>query len=370
MKEIGRYLVEQELGRGGMAIVHQARQPDLDRVVALKELAGLWASDPTATARFLREARLAGSLNHPNIVIVHEYFEHGGIPYIAMELLPRGSLRPLVGTLTDTQVVGVLDAILSGLAQAHEHEIVHRDLKPENVMRDERGTVKIADFGIATAYDELANANLTPLGEFVGAPGYVSPEQVLGRKATTASDLYSVGVIAFELFTGTVPFAEAGAGSTLLVSKVNKRAPSLSSLRPDLDKRFVDWVDRLLEREPGRRRDDAATAREALEDTAESAFGPRWRRDALLAAGQQAPLVREPTQTLHTLELARRLLARALTRPLNMLVPLLVAAAGVFIEPWLFLVAILAYLALVLITYVDEAEAHRVAEAGKPGRGP
>ena len=89
---------------------------------------------------------------------------------------------------------------------------MHRDLKPENVMRTEDGAVKIADFGIATAYDELANANLTPLGEFVGAPGYVSPEQVLGKTATAASDLYAVGVIAFELFTGAVPFAKAGRG--------------------------------------------------------------------------------------------------------------------------------------------------------------
>ena len=107
MREIGRYRVEHEIGRGGMAVVHLAWQPDLERPVALKELVNLQA-DP---ARFLSEARIAGSLNHPNIVVVHEYFEHDGTPYIAMEYLARGSLRPLVGSLTPVQIVGVLDAI-------------------------------------------------------------------------------------------------------------------------------------------------------------------------------------------------------------------------------------------------------------------
>jgi serine/threonine protein kinase len=349
-----------------MAIVHLAHQIQLGRAVALKELDRYGATDPTATARFLREARLAGSLNHPNIAIVHEYLEHGGVPYIAMEYLARGPLRPLVGTLTDAQVVGVLDGILAGLAHAHEHGIVHRDLKPENVMRTNLGGVKIADFGIATAYDELANANLTPLGEFVGAPGYVSPEQVLGHTATAASDLYSVGVIAFELFTGAVPFAEAGGGSALLVRKVNQRAPSMASVRPDLDKRLAEWVDRLLERDPNRRRDGAAAAREALEAAAESALGVSWRREALLPEAQPATVIREPTQTLRTPELSRGLLANAMTRPLNVLFPALVVAAGIFLSPWLFLVALLSFLALVLISYFDEAEAHRVAEARRP----
>jgi serine/threonine protein kinase len=373
VREIGRYRVERELGRGGMAIVHLARQLDLDREVALKELAGLWATDPTATARFLREARLAGSLNHPNIVTVHEYFEHGGVPFIAMEFLPRGPLRPLVGTLTDQQVAGVLVGILAGLAHAAEHGIVHRDLKPENVMRTEGGTVKIADFGIATAYDELASANLTPLGEFVGAPGYVSTEQVLGETATAASDLYSVGVIAFELFSGSVPFAEAGTGGKLLVSKVNRRAPGLATVRPDLDRRLATWVDRLLERDPGRRPSSPARARESLEDAAEGAFGPRWQRDAALPAGEpeRKPAPAAParhrfvsTRTLRAIALPRRLLANALTRPVTLAAAGGVALAGVALEPWLLAVAAATYLALAAITFFDESEAHRVAGSG------
>ena len=135
MTAVGRYELLRELGRGGTATVYLARQTDLNRVVALKELSALPVSDPSTARRFVRESRLAGSLNHPNIVTVHDFFEHHGTPYIAMEYLERGSLRPLVDAqLTFAQVAGVLDGMLAGLSHAHEHGIVHRDLKPENLM--------------------------------------------------------------------------------------------------------------------------------------------------------------------------------------------------------------------------------------------
>jgi serine/threonine protein kinase len=381
LRQIGRYEVEREIGRGGMAVVYLARQPDLDRAVALKELAGLHASEPTVATRFVREAKLAGSLNHPNIVTVYEYFEHDGIPYIAMEFLARGSLRPLVGALTTPQIIGVLDGILAGLAYAGEHGVVHRDLKPENVMRTEGGSVKIADFGIAKAYDELATANLTPAGEFVGAPGYVSPEQALGVPATMVSDVYSVGVIAFELFTGSVPFAEVGSASALLIRKVNERAPALRSHRPDLDKRLAEWVDRLLEREPSKRPPSAQAACESLEDAAETVVGSRWRREAALPADLPEltgiPVVRRPphrfasTHKLRARAPYRVLLAYAATRPANLLVGVGVAIAAVFLAGWLFAVAVGAYGALLAITFFDEAEAALVASrgAGHSGMG-
>jgi serine/threonine protein kinase len=353
-----------------MAVVYLARQPDLDRAVALKELAGLHALDATATTRFLREARLAGSLNHPNIVTVYEYFEHGGIPYMAMEFLPRGPLRPLVGALSLPQVLGVLDGILAGLAHADDHRIVHRDLKPENVMRSDDGGVKIADFGIAKAHDQVATANLTPAGEFVGAPAYVSPEQVLGSAATAASDLYAVGVIAFELLTGEVPFARAGAASALLIRKVNERPPTLRSRRPDLDRALADWVDSLLEREPGRRPSSPQSVRESLEDMAERVIGPRWRREAALPAGlpERGPVPSPagppprfaPTRTLNTHAPTGALAVNALSSPANLAVAAGVAVAGAFLTPWLFAVAAAVYLALAVITFFDEAEAARV----------
>jgi serine/threonine protein kinase len=358
-----------------MAVVYLARQLDLDRPVALKMLAGLHAFDPTVTSRFVREARLAGSLNHPNVVTVYEYFEHAGLPYIAMELLPRGPVRPLVGALTVPQVAGILDGVLAGLAHADKYRIVHRDLKPENVMRTEDGGVKIADFGIAKAYDELAAANLTPTGEFVGAPAYVSPEQALGLPATAASDLYSVGVIAFELLTGTVPFAEAASASALLVRKVNERPPALRSRRPDIDPALAKWVDRLLERDPSRRPASAQTVRESLEDAADIVGGARWRRRAALPADTPDPTPAPSldalrhrfagARTLRTRASYRLLAANALSTPTNLLVGAGVSIAAALLTPWLFAVAAVVYLAMAATTFFDESEAARVASRSK-----
>src|SRR5438034_638329 len=178
VRTVGRYEILREVGRGGMAVVYLARQTDLDRHVALKELAAFHAADPAFAERFLRESRVAGSLSHPNIVTVHDYFEHEGVPYISMEYLQRGSLRPLVGELRLAHIVGVLEGLLAGLAHAAKRGIVHRDLKPENIMITGEGGVKIADFGIAKAYNKAARTQfLTATGTTVGTPAYMAPEQ-------------------------------------------------------------------------------------------------------------------------------------------------------------------------------------------------
>ena len=155
LRVVGRYEILRLLGRGGMASVHLARQPALDREVALKELHPVHAKDPAFAHRFLNESRVSGALNHPSVVSVIEYFEHEGVPFIAMEYLERGSLRPLVGQLTLAQVAGVLDSVLAGLAEAAARGIVHRDLKPENVLVTADGHAKVADFGIAKAIGQV-----------------------------------------------------------------------------------------------------------------------------------------------------------------------------------------------------------------------
>src|SRR4051794_31389101 len=223
---IGGYELLHEIGSGGMATVYLARQVDLGRLSALKELGGLNRPDPTYARRFVREAQMAGSLSHPNIVTVYDYLTHEGTPYIAMEYLARGSLRPYVGTLSLAQLGGVLEGLLAGLAHAHAHGIVHRDLKPENVLVADDGGVKIADFGIATATGEPPHATrLTVTGTTIGTPEYMAPEQAMGKDVGPASDLYSVGMIALELATGRLPFDEAESQIAVMMRQVKQPTP-------------------------------------------------------------------------------------------------------------------------------------------------
>ena len=214
-----RYEIAHELGRGGMAVVFLARQTDLDRWVALKELR-IDGRDESMVRRFLRESRLAGSLSHPNIVTVLDFFEAGGTGYIAMEYVPRGSLRPYVGRLTFAQTAGVLEGVLAALVCAEQAGIVHRDLKPENVMVTADGRVKLADFGIAKANG--AASMLTATGTTLGTPHYMAPEQAMGQALGPWTDLYSVGCMAYELVTGRLPFGGTDATLAVLMRHINE----------------------------------------------------------------------------------------------------------------------------------------------------
>jgi serine/threonine protein kinase len=284
MDTVGRYEILHELGRGGMATVYLARQPDLGRLVALKELGVLRAADAGLTHRFLREARMASALNHPNIVTVHDYFEHGGTPYIAMEYVDGGSLRSHVEAHRSlAQVGGALDGLLAGLAHAERHGIVHRDLKPENVLVTQDGSVKITDFGIAKASDGvLTAAALTATGTTLGTPAYMAPEQALGEPVTARTDLYAVGIIAYELLIGRAPFADTEAPMGVLMRQVNDTIPPVDSVRPDIDPRISAWIDGLLVKEPAARTASAEVARDGLDETLLALLGPRWTREAAL----------------------------------------------------------------------------------------
>jgi predicted Ser/Thr protein kinase len=277
-QNVGSYEVLRVLARGGMAVVYLARQPALDRDVALKRLQ-LDSDDPTLAQRFVREARLAAALDHPNVVTLFDFFEDDGTAYIAMEYVRGGSLRPLVGRLTPPQVFGVLEGILAGLAHAETHAIAHRDLKPENVLITRGGGVKIADFGIARAYNALTSS-LTGPDAAIGTPSYMAPEQVLHEPLGPYTDVYAVGVIAYELLAGRPPFEPDGAPLAVLYCHVHKSPPPLRQLAPHVPRDVCEWVDWLLAKPAADRPASAAAAWTALEEIAVSDLGPYWRRTA------------------------------------------------------------------------------------------
>jgi Protein kinase domain len=287
LRTVGRYDLLEVIGRGGAAVVYLAHQRDLQRRVALKELAPLRAGDPTFAERFVAESRLAGSMNHSNVVTVYEFFDHDGVPYMAMEYLPRGSLRQYIGKLSTAQVGGVLEGVLAGLSHGERHGIVHRDLKPENLLVTDDGRVKIADFGVARAYNRAAPREaITTTGTTIGTPAYMAPEQAQGKELTPATDLYSLGVIAWEMLAGRVPFEEADTPLAVLYRHVHEPVPPIRSVAPQVDERVSDWLEQMLAKEPANRFASPDAAWEALEDVVLELLGPRWRREARLAEGE------------------------------------------------------------------------------------
>ena len=280
------------LARGGMAVVYLARQPALDREVALKRL-DFDGDDPGRAQRFVREARLAATLDHPNVVTLFDFFEDSGVPYIAMEYVRGGSLRPLVGQLGLPQIFSVIEGMLAGLAHAEEHGIAHRDLKPENVLITTRGGVKIADFGIARAYNAVTG-QLTATGTAIGTPAYMAPEQATNDQVGPYTDLYAVGVVAYELLAGRPPF-ERPTPVAVLYCHVHEPPPPLADVAPDVPPRVREWVEWLLRKAPSERPPSANQAWEALEEIAVAGLGPYWRRAAAITPVAPPPLAPERT---------------------------------------------------------------------------
>src|ERR1700756_5383150 len=283
-RTVGPYEIIREIGRGGTAVVYLARQTVLERDVALKELGTLHAQEPQIAKRFLHESKLTSSLNHPNIVTVYQYLVHEGVPFIAMEYVPCGSLRRHVGRLTLAQFAGVMEGILAGLSHAESHGIVHRDLKPENVLVTADGRVKITDFGIAKAIQQAASiAFMTATAMMVGTPHYMAPEQAMGRELGPWTDLYSVGIIAWEYMVGSVPFHEIAEPMAILMRQVTDTIPSAAEINPDVELDLSAWIDRLLIKDPAKRTSSAVLAWEELEEIVAGKLGALWRRAARLA---------------------------------------------------------------------------------------
>ena len=289
-RRVGRYEVLRRLGRGPVATVYLARHDALDRELALKELRRFDPSTSDMARRFLRKARPAGALNHPSIVAAYEHFEHRGLPYIAMEHLPRGSLRPHVGRLMLAQFAGVMEDVLAGLACAAEHGLVHGALKPENIMVAGNGRVKIADFGIAQACRAVgAGTFLTATGITAGTAAYVAPEQVMDEDVGPWTDLYAVGMVAWEQMVGRLPFPD-GSRTAVLMRQVNQQIPSAIRLNPATDPGVSAWIDRLLVKDPRWRPSSPSAAWDELEEIVVGRLGPYWRRDVRLIDPRVTPV--------------------------------------------------------------------------------
>jgi hypothetical protein len=299
-EQVGNYEIVRELARGGMAVVYLARQPALDRMIALKRLE-ISAGHPSLAQRFVDEARVVARLDHPNIVTVHDFCEHEGLPYIAMEYVSGGSLRPLVGHLDLAQAVGVLDDLLAALEHAADHRVTHRDLKPENVLVTPRGTAKVADFGIALAHDAVTR--LTSTGMAMGTPVYMAPEQASQGGVDHRTDLYAVGVIAYELLAGRPPFPPGDAPLAILYRHVHAPVPPLREEAPEVPPALAEWVEQLLAKDPAARPPSAREARGRLERIAVAELGPYWRRRASLATTREPAVgatLAAPTAALGT----------------------------------------------------------------------
>ena len=255
VRQVGRYLIRERLGRGGMATVFKAHDPDIGRDVAIKFLHATLCEDEEYHARFLREARAAGGLSHPNIVTVHDVGEIEGRPFMAMELLDG---QPLSDEMSNGKPLPVRDVVIMGiqlaraLAYAHARGIVHRDIKPGNLMRVKgTQTIKVTDFGIAHM-ESAGSEHRTRVGDILGTPQYMSPEQAQGDKLDGRSDLFSTGILLYQMLTGQRPFV--GDSLVALAVKIAKEDPTpIEKLRPDLPAALRRVVERCLAKAPDRR---------------------------------------------------------------------------------------------------------------------
>jgi eukaryotic-like serine/threonine-protein kinase len=270
----GRYRLDAQIGRGGMSTVYRAFDIVLERTVAIKLMHREIASDSDQLERFRREARSVAQLNHPHIVTVIDAGEepspdghHPGVgaPYIVLEYVEGETLKELIrreGQLDISEALAYAIEIARALGAAHERLIVHRDVKPQNVLISVEGGAKITDFGIART---LTEEGLTVAGRVLGTTDYVSPEQALGQPVTGQSDLYSLGVVLYEMLTGEVPF-RGDSPVAVAMRHVREEVPDVALLRPDLSAATALVLDRAVAKDLDRRYPDASTMAADLED--------------------------------------------------------------------------------------------------------
>ena len=291
-RRIGRYQILEEVASGGQATVYRAWDTSTGQVVGLKVMHPHLAGDPSYLERFRREARLAASVRHPNVVRIFEVGSDGDIQFISMEYLPL-SVHDLIqaqGSLPIDRAVDIGYQIALALESAHQHGIVHRDIKPQNILLAPAGTVKVSDFGIARA----ANlSTMTRTGALMGTPHYMAPEQAKGERATIVSDLYSLGVVLYQMLTGEVPF-DAETPWEVIRQHIEAQPARVRQVRGDVPRVLERLVSRSLEKNPSRRYATPGELAQALREAVPEAFKARPAEQAPVqrvaeAAPQRAP---------------------------------------------------------------------------------
>ena len=283
----GRYRVDTTIATGGMSTVYRGFDVRLDRPVALKVMDARYAGDHQFLTRFQREARAIARLKNPGLVAIYDQGGDAGHPFLVMELIEGGTLRELLrerGPMPPHAVVAVLRPVLGGLGEAHRAGLVHRDIKPENVLISDDGEVKLVDFGLVRA---IAEAGITSTSVILGTASYLSPEQVTGGPTGPRSDVYSAGIMAFELLTGTTPFRGDGA-LAVAQQRLDRDVPPPSSVIAGVPPQLDAFISCATARNPDDRFPDASGMAEELEAIAEELDLPQFRVPAPRNSAQHA----------------------------------------------------------------------------------
>ena len=304
-KQLGKYQIQAALGKGGMGMVYIGYDPLLDRKVAIKVLAPHLVWEEGFVERFLREARAAARIKHPNIVTVYDVGQEQEQFYFVMEYLEGQTLADHIrqrGPLPPEEVLSILHPLADALDYAHQHGLVHRDIKPANIIVGDGRRVTLTDFGIARAAQET---RLTTTGTIMGTPEYMSPEQAWGEEVGNGTDLYSLAVVAYEMLSGQVPFS----GTTphaVLYKQIHEPPPPIRESRPDLPAGVETVLARALDKEPGKRYGTTAAFVGEL-DSALAGKLPATPEETptLLIAAEEAPLPPTPPEEEPTLLLPR-----------------------------------------------------------------
>src|SRR5690349_21490292 len=291
-QQLGHYDLVAELGRGGMGVVYKGYEASLNRYVAIKVLADSLAHDPGIKERFLREARSMAALNDPHIIQLYFIGDDEGQTFFVMEFVDGESLGSVLKRerkLKPEQAAKIIYQTAMGLSTAHDRGVIHRDIKPGNLMLTARGSVKIADFGIALTTQDFSK-KLTGTGEFVGTPGYLSPEVCLGKPVDQRSDIFALGIVLFEMLTGRTPFSDESP-LKLMLDVVQSQIPDVREINAEVGPEVAAILGKMLEKDPAARYESTHALVDDLENVPGVSLNGPLKLRVAAPAGPAATLI-------------------------------------------------------------------------------